>query len=286
MRILVTGANGQLGSEIEVLSRHYSSDSFIFVDKEVMPLDNLEEVLKVLDHEKPDIIVSAGAYTAVDMAESAADLVDMVNHLSVAAIAKWSRANQAKLIHISTDYVFDGNQEEPLKEDQPTDPINMYGLSKLRAEKAITQSGADAVIIRTAWVYSNFGANFVKTMIRLMSERKEISVINDQVGSPTYAKDLAQAIFDIINSQNWERGIYHYSNEGKISWYDFAVEIKRLKNLDCIINPIPTAQYPTPAKRPKFSLLDKTKIKKQFDIVVPDWKSSLIEMLNKEKTTT
>jgi dTDP-4-dehydrorhamnose reductase len=286
MKILVTGANGQLGSEIEVLSHNYPDDTFIFIDKDLMPLDNLEEVIRVLDFEKPQIIISAGAYTAVDLAESAGELVDTINHLSVAAMAEWTVTNQAKLLHISTDYVFDGNQEEPLIEDQPTDPINRYGLSKLRAEEAITQSGADAVIIRTAWVYSNFGSNFVKTMIRLMSERKEISVINDQVGSPTYAKDLAQAILDIINSQKWEKGIYHYSNEGKISWYDFAVEIQRLKNLDCIINPIPTAQYPTPAKRPKFSLLDKTKIKKQFDVKVPDWKSSLIEMLNKEKTTT
>jgi dTDP-4-dehydrorhamnose reductase len=285
MKILVTGANGQLGSEIEVLSLHLPTDNFVFVDKEAMPLDNLEEVLKVLDHEKPQVIVSAGAYTAVDLAESEVDLVDKVNHLSVAAIAEWTKVNQAKLIHISTDYVFDGNQEEPLTEDQPTDPINMYGLSKLRAENAIMQSGADAVIIRTAWVYSNFGANFVKTMIRLMSERDEIGVINDQVGSPTYAKDLAQAILDIIHSQNWKKGIYHYSNEGKISWYDFAVEIQQLKKIDCLINPIPTTQYPTPAKRPKFSLLDKTKIKKQFGVVVPDWKSSLIEMLNNEKIT-
>lgn len=284
MKILVTGANGQLGSEIKVLSDAYPNDSFIFVDKDLMPLDNLEEVTKVLDFEKPQVIISAGAYTAVDLAESAVELVDTINHLSVAAMAEWTLRNQAKLIHISTDYVFDGNQEEPLKEDQPTDPINIYGLSKLRGEIAITQSGADAVVIRTAWVYSSFGANFVKTMIRLMSERDEINVISDQVGSPTYARDLAQVILDIIHSQKWENGIYHYSNEGKISWYDFAVEIKRLKNLNCVINPIPTTQYPTPAKRPKFSLLDKTKIKKQFGVVVKDWKFSLIEMVNEVKT--
>jgi len=285
MKILVTGASGQLGSEIRVLSHNYPHHHFIFVDKDVMPLDNLQEVVKVLDSEKPQIIISAGAYTAVDLAESEGDLVDVINHLSVASIAAWTKTNQAKLIHISTDYVFDGNQEQPLKEDQPTDPINLYGLSKLRAEKAILQSAADAIVIRTAWVYSNFGANFVKTMIRSMSERDEINVISDQVGSPTYARDLAQAILDIVHSQNWEKGIYHYSNEGKISWYDFAMEIQRLKNLDCIINPIPTSQYPTPAKRPKFSLLDKAKIKNQFGIVIPDWKVSLIEMLNNETTT-
>ncbi len=285
MKILVTGANGQLGSEIEVLSHAYPNDTFILVDKELMPLDNLDEVVRVLDFEKPQVIISAGAYTAVDIAESESEIVDMVNHLSVAAIAKWTEANQAKLIHISTDYVFDGNNEEPLKEDEPTDPVNLYGLSKLRGEIAITQSGADAVVIRTAWVYSSFGANFVKTMIRLMSERDEINVISDQVGSPTYARDLAQVILDIIHSQNWEKGIYHYSNEGKISWYDFAFEIKRVKNLDCVINPILTVKYPTPAKRPKFSLLDKTKIKDQFGIVVPEWKVSLLEMLNMKATS-
>jgi dTDP-4-dehydrorhamnose reductase len=281
MKILVTGAYGQLGSEIKDLSTNYTSDTFIFVDREEMPLDNLEKVLEVIEAINPDLIVSGGAYTAVDKAESEAELVDIINHQAVAAMAKWASQNDRKLIHISTDYVFQGNSSTPLKEDEPTDPINIYGLSKQRGEEAIVSSGADAIIIRTAWVYSSYGANFVKTMIRLMTERDEISVIADQIGSPTYARDLAKAILDIAHNNNWTQGIYHFSNEGEISWYDFAVAIKELQNLNCMINPISTEQYPTPAKRPKYSLLDKTKIKSTFDVEVPQWKQSLSEMLIK-----
>ncbi|GGH32375.1 dTDP-4-dehydrorhamnose reductase [Sphingobacterium alkalisoli] len=281
MKILVTGAFGQLGSELRELSINYPQDSFTFVDREEMPLDNVNKVFDVLEEVQPDVIVSGGAYTAVDKAESEPELVDVINHQAVAVMAKWARSNDRKLIHISTDYVFQGNSSTPLKEGEPTDPINVYGLSKQRGEEAIAQSGADAVIIRTAWVYSSHGANFVKTMIRLMTERDEISVIADQIGSPTFARDLAKAILDIIQSKKWEKGIYHFSNEGEISWYDFAVAIRELKGLDCKINAIPTEQYPTPAKRPKYSLLDKTKIRTQFGVVVPNWKDSLEEMLIK-----
>ncbi len=281
MKILVTGAYGQLGSEIKDLSTQYAENTFVFVDREEMPLDDLSKVLEVLETEHPDLIVSGGAYTAVDRAESEAELVDIINHQAVAAMAKWAKANDKKLVHISTDYVFQGNSSTPLKEDEPTDPINVYGLTKQRGEQAITESGADAIIIRTAWVYSSYGANFVKTMIRLMTERDEISVIADQIGSPTYARDLAKAILVIAHSDKWTKGIYHFSNEGEISWYDFAVAIRELQHLDCKINPIATEQYPTPAKRPKYSLLDKTKIKQTFDVEVPEWKASLEEMLNK-----
>ena len=281
MKILVTGAYGQLGSEIKDLSIQYTDDAFVFVDREEMPLDNLTKVLEVLEAENPDLIVSGGAYTAVDRAESEADLVDIINHQAVSKMSKWAKDNNKRLIHISTDYVFQGNSSEPLKEDEPTDPINVYGLTKERGEKAITESEADAIIIRTAWVYSSYGANFVKTMIRLMTERDEISVIADQIGSPTYARDLAQAILVIAHSDQWTKGIYHFSNEGEISWYDFAVAIRELQHLDCKINPIATEQYPTPAKRPKYSLLDKTKIKDTFSVQVPEWKKSLSEMLVK-----
>ncbi|WP_398454931.1 dTDP-4-dehydrorhamnose reductase [Sphingobacterium thalpophilum] len=281
MKILVTGAYGQLGSEIKDLSIKYPDDSFIFVDREEMPLDNLTEVLNVLETERPDLIISGGAYTAVDKAESEPELVDIINHQAVALMAKWVKDNDQRLIHISTDYVFAGNSSTPLKEDEPTDPINVYGLSKQRGEAAIISSGSDAIIIRTAWVYSSYGANFVKTMIRLMAERDEISVIADQIGSPTYARDLAQAILVVAHSDNWTKGIYHFSNEGEISWYDFAVAIRELRHLDCRINPISTEQYPTPAKRPKYSLLDKTKIKNTFGVNVPEWKRSLSEMLIK-----
>ncbi|MDF2849826.1 MAG: rfbD [Sphingobacterium multivorum] len=281
MKILVTGAYGQLGSEIKDLSTQYAENTFVFVDREEMPLDDLSKVLEVLETEHPDLIVSGGAYTAVDRAESEAELVDIINHQAVAAMAKWAKANDKKLVHISTDYVFQGNSSTPLKEDEPTDPINVYGLTKQRGEQAITESGADAIIIRTAWVYSSYGANFVKTMIRLMTERDEISVIADQIGSPTYARDLAKAILVIAHSDKWTKGNYHFSNEGEISWYDFAVAIRELQHLDCKINPIATEQYPTPAKRPKYSLLDKTKIKQTFAVEVPEWKASLEEMLNK-----
>lgn len=281
MKILVTGAYGQLGSEIKDLSVQYADDAFVFVDREEMPLDDLEKVLEVLETINPDLIVSGGAYTAVDKAESEAELVDIINHQAVATMARWAKQHNKKLIHISTDYVFQGNSSAPLKEDEPTDPINVYGLSKQRGEEAIIDSEAEAIIIRTAWVYSSYGANFVKTMIRLMTERDEISVIADQIGSPTYARDLARAIMVIAHSDKWAKGIFHFSNEGEISWFDFAVAIRDIKHLDCKIHPIATEQYPTPAKRPKYSLLDKAKIKNTFDVNVPEWKSSLVEMLEK-----
>jgi|SRR5690606_3791245 len=281
MKILVTGAYGQLGSELRDLSVNYPGNAFVFVDREEMPLDQPNAVLDVLNEQKPDVIVSAGAYTAVDKAESEPDLVDIINHQSVAAMAQWTKDNQKKLIHISTDYVFQGISSTPLKEDEPTDPINVYGLTKQKGEQAIEESGSDAIIIRTAWVYSTYGANFVKTMMRLMNERDEISVIDDQIGSPTYAHDLAKAILLIVHADKFKKGIYHFSNEGRISWYDFAVAIRDLNGLDCKINPIPTEKYPTPARRPKFSLLDKTKIKNIFGVEVPDWKDSLQLMLDK-----
>ncbi|WP_343320954.1 dTDP-4-dehydrorhamnose reductase [Sphingobacterium multivorum] len=281
MKILVTGASGQLGSEIKELSVNYTDDTFIFVDRGEMALDDLTQVLNVIENVNPDLIISGGAYTAVDKAESEVELVDIINHQAVATMAEWAKQNNRKLIHISTDYVFQGTSSTPLKETEPTNPINVYGLTKQKGEEAIISSDADAIIIRTAWVYSSYGANFVKTMIRLMTDREEISVIGDQIGSPTYAHDLAQVILKIVHSDRWVKGIYHFSNEGEISWYDFAVAIKELKNLDCNIKPITSAEYPTAAKRPSYSLLDKTKIKQTFGVAVPEWKQSLSNMLEK-----
>ncbi|MHC8947801.1 dTDP-4-dehydrorhamnose reductase [Sphingobacterium hungaricum] len=280
-KVLVTGANGQLGSELNDIFKDDSSFDTHFLNRQKLPLDQPNLIHGVLDMYQPDIIIHAGAYTAVDKAESEAELADKVNHLASEQIAEYCTINNCRLIAISTDYVFDGNSSEALKEDAKVDPINTYGVTKLKGEQAIQHFCPDAIIIRTSWVYSTYGNNFVKTMMRLMNERSEISVIDDQIGSPTYANDLAKAIVDILNSKDWISGIYNYSNEGEISWYDFAVAIKEIDNLDCTIHPIPTTSYPTPAKRPKFSLLDKAKIKSTFGVEVPSWRHSLEKCIDK-----
>jgi dTDP-4-dehydrorhamnose reductase len=280
-KILITGGAGQLGSELRDLYQGREDVETFFVDREELALDDIEGIIDGLRNYSPDIIIHGGAYTAVDRAETEIEIADKVNHQASGEIAKYCKQYGAKLLAISTDYVFDGNSSTPLDENTVVSPINVYGETKLKGEQAIQINLPDAIIIRTAWVYSAYGHNFVKTMIRLMDERDEISVIEDQIGSPTYALDLANAIVNIIDGQNWEPGIYHFSNEGEISWYDFALAIKEIKNLDCIINAIPTSAYPTPARRPKFSLLDKTKIKSIFGVQVPLWKDSLKEMLAK-----
>lgn len=281
MKILITGRHGQLGSELHDLKESYPQHQMVFVDREEMDLSNPEQIVEVLNTEKPQIIVSAGAYTAVDKAESDQELCDAVNHIAVKTIGAWAAENNAKVIHISTDYVFDGTSETPLKETDAPDPINVYGLTKLHGEQALRSSGAAYVIIRTAWVYSLYGANFVKTMIRLMSEREEIGVVADQVGTPTYARDLASTIMQVIEAPEFVQGVFHYSNEGKISWHDFAVAIKEIKGFSTKVNAINSDAFPTPAKRPNFSLLDKSKIKETYKVAVPDWKTSLEEMLAK-----
>ncbi|WP_372472815.1 dTDP-4-dehydrorhamnose reductase [Capnocytophaga sp. ARDL2] len=281
MRVLVTGKNGQLGSELfELTNNDTNTYEYVFVDREKMDLSDTQSILKVLQSVQPQLIINAGAYTAVDKAESESELADAINHQAIKAIGEWSKQNKAKVIHISTDYVFDAKDDTPIKENHEVFPINVYGKTKQLGEKALEQSGAEFVIIRTAWVYSTYGTNFVKTMIKLMEERDELSIINDQVGSPTYARDLAQVILKIVEGE-FHSGYYHYSNEGKISWFEFAEEIKRIKGLECRLTPIATEQYPTPACRPKFSLLDKTKIKETYKIEIPFWKDSLKEMMRK-----
>lgn len=280
MKILVTGSNGQLGSELRQFLETNPRYETYFLDRKQLPLDQTLIIQDILAMYHPDIIIHAAAYTAVDKAEAEPQLADAINHLASEEIAQYCRLNGTQLIAISTDYVFDGNSDQALTEDAAVDPINMYGMTKLKGEQAILKWHPESIVIRTSWVYSTFGNNFVKTMLRLMSERSEISVINDQIGSPTYAKDLARAIVDIIEGEDWIGGLYNYSNEGEISWYDFATAIKEIKGLDCTINPIPTTQYPTPARRPKYSLLDKSKIKRTFKVEVPDWKDSLREMLS------
>ncbi|PVX46600.1 dTDP-4-dehydrorhamnose reductase [Flavobacterium sp. 103] len=278
-KILVTGANGQLGSELNVLSKNYRQFEWVFTDRDELDLCNLDNLVSEISRINPQIIINCAAHTAVDRAESEFELSDVLNHKAVAVMAKWSNDNDCELIHISTDYVFDGTAATALTESAPTAPINVYGQTKLAGEKACIEENPSSIIIRTSWVYSSFGANFVKTMSRLMQERDSLSVVNDQIGSPTYAADLAQAIMTIITHEQWQAGIYHFSNEGEISWYEFALAIQQIGGFDCAISGIPSSAYPTPAKRPQYSLLDKTKIKEIFGVVVPEYRESLVKCM-------
>jgi dTDP-4-dehydrorhamnose reductase len=282
-KILVTGANGQLGSELNVLSKSCSQFEWFFADRTELDLFDLDNLAAKLANINPQFIVNCAAHTAVDRAESEPELADVLNHQAVAIMAKWSEINDCKFIHISTDYVFDGTAATALDELAPTNPINLYGVTKLAGEKACMEENPSAIIIRTSWVYSSFGANFVKTMSRLMQERDTLNVVNDQIGSPTYAADLAQAIMTIITHNNWQAGIYHFSNEGEVSWYEFALAIQEIGGFDCAIGGIPSSAYPTPAQRPQYSLLDKTKIAATFGVAVPDYKQSLKKMLEKRE---
>jgi dTDP-4-dehydrorhamnose reductase len=278
-KILVTGANGQLGSELNVLSKNYGQFEWVFTDRDELDLCDLENLASELSRIQPNYIINCAAHTAVDRAETEFELSDVLNHKAVVVMAKWSNDNDCKLIHISTDYVFDGTAATALTESAATAPINVYGQTKLSGEKACMDENPSAIIIRTSWVYSSFGANFVKTMSRLMQERDSLNVVNDQIGSPTYAADLAQAIMTIITHNNWQAGIYNFSNEGEISWYEFALAIQEIGGFDCAVSGIPSSAYPTPAKRPQYSLLDKSKIKNTFGVVVPGYRESLVKCM-------
>jgi dTDP-4-dehydrorhamnose reductase len=278
-KILVTGATGQLGSELKVLSEKYVQYEWLFADRTQVSLDNLALLNEQLESIQPNVILNCGAYTAVDKAEMEPELADIVNHQAVKTIAQYSNEHQVQLIHVSTDYVFDGKSAIALTETAETNPINVYGVTKLAGEKACLNANPNAIIIRTSWVYSSFGNNFVKTMQRLMEEKDSLNVVSDQVGSPTYAADLAKAMVTIIEHKNWQPGIYNYSNEGEISWYEFALAIKEIGGYACEVNGIRSSAYPTPAKRPAFSLLDKSKIKNTFGVVVPEYKESLRECM-------
>lgn len=283
--ILVTGSNGQLGKELQELAEVYPQFKFVFASREDLKLHHYGLVENFFIGIKPQYCINCAAYTAVDKAESEQDMAMLVNGEAVGRLAAVCKKYHTKLIHISTDYVFNGESETPYNEDAVTGPINTYGRSKLLGEQLCMQEYEGAIIIRTSWVYSRFGNNFVKTMMRLMSERNELNVVNDQIGSPTYAADLAKAILDIIASGKWESGIYHYSNEGKISWYEFALAIKKMIGSSCKVHPIPTSAYPTPAKRPHYSLLDKSKITATYGVVISDWERSLQVCIEKRSNS-
>ena len=275
--ILVTGSKGQLGSELKEITPNFSEYNFLFTDVSDLDITAHDEVRRFIEINNINVIINCAAYTAVDKAESEPELADAINHLAVANFAQIAKENNIKLIHISTDYVFDGRNHKPYLETDVTNPQSVYGQTKLDGELIIQKiNPSNSIIIRTSWVYSKFGNNFVKTMLRLAETRDEISVVFDQVGSPTNAADLAKAILDIlpkIKNKNVE--VFHYSNEGVCSWYDFVKTIFEIKGINCNVLPITTDQFPTPAKRPHFSLLNKKKIKTMFQIEVPYTKDSL-----------
>jgi dTDP-4-dehydrorhamnose reductase len=277
--ILITGAHGQLGHEFEALQESFSQYHFLFAGRNELQIADEDSVTFFFASNKIDICVNCAAYTAVDKAEQERELATSVNATAVGYLARACKKNHTQFIHISTDYVFDGTATTPYKPDDKTDPVNFYGQTKLDGELNAIKENENSIIIRTAWVYSSFGNNFVKTMMRLMNERESIGVVNDQRGAPTYAADLAAAIMQIIDKNNFVAGIYHYSNNGNISWYDFAKEIATQINTTCMVNQITTAQFPTPAARPAYSVLDTQKIKQIFGIGIHEWKDSLTKCL-------
>lgn len=279
--ILITGSNGQLGSELKELAPLYSKYKFCFFSRSELAIENAAEVERAFALLRPQFVVNCAAYTAVDKAETEKEQALAVNAQAVALLAKTSKNYGAKFIHISTDYVFDGEAETPLNEDHPVAPVNFYGESKLKGEQEALKENDGSIIIRTSWVYSYYGKNFVKTMLRLMAEKESINVVADQYGSPTYATDLAKAILTIIESGSWQPGIYHFSNDGIINWAQFAEEIALNTKSSCNVNFINTDQFPTPAKRPRYSVMDKKKIAVTYNIQLRPWKESLYECLQK-----
>jgi dTDP-4-dehydrorhamnose reductase len=277
MVILVTGASGQLGQAIQFIASNYPDCEFIFASSQDLDITNEERVNHFFDTNKIDFCINAAAYTAVDKAESEIEKAESINIVGPKNLAVACKKNKAKLIHISTDFVFDGSSNKPYSEIDVTNPLGIYGKTKLDGEQAVIDNTNEYFIIRTSWVYSQFGNNFMKTMLRLASERDSLNIVSDQIGSPTNAVDLAKALLSIIQSNSSKYGIYNFSNEGIASWYDFATEIFRINKVVINVNPIPTEAFPTPAKRPKYSLLDKSKIKNTFGIEIKTWQESLLQ---------
>lgn len=284
-RILITGANGQLGSEMRRLGE-VSPNTYIYTDVAELDITNGDAVAAFVKENAVDIIVNCAAYTNVDKAESDEATAELINATAVENLAKAMKAVNGTLFHISTDYVFGNEGNTPRTEDMPLNPLGVYGRTKLRGEQAVAAVGCKAIIIRTAWLYSEFGNNFLKTMLRLTAERKQLNVVFDQVGTPTYAGDLALAIFSIIEGDVYEgnEGVYHFSNEGVCSWYDFATEIAiAAGNTACKVQPCHSSEFPSPVTRPAFSVLDKSKIKNTFGIEIPHWRDSMLYCIKRLK---
>lgn len=278
--ILITGANGQLGNEMRLLSSENNQYNYFFTDVQELDICDEHAIQKFVTENQIDVIVNCAAYTAVDKAEDNIDLCRKLNAVAPGYLAKAAESRGAAMIQVSTDYVFNGTNHVPYTEEEPTCPASVYGNTKLEGEQNVMSNCSKAIVIRTAWLYSTFGNNFVKTMIRLGKEKESLGVIFDQIGTPTYARDLARAIYAAIN-KGIVRGIYHFSNEGVCSWYDFTLAIHRLAGINsCKVSPLHTADYPTKAARPHYSVLDKTKIKETFDIEIPHWEVSLQECIN------
>ena len=283
MNILVTGCNGQLGNEMQLLEKMNPQYTYFNTDVQELDITDQGAIERFVDENAIDGIVNCAAYTAVDKAEDNQALCRLLNAVAPGYLASAIGNRGGWMIQVSTDYVFDGTNHTPYREDEPTCPNSVYGETKLEGEKAVQQACGNSMIIRTAWLYSTFGNNFVKTMMRLGKEKPELGVIFDQIGTPTYARDLAVAIFAAIN-QGVKPGIYHFSNEGVISWYDFTKAIHRIAGItDCKVRPLHTAEYPTPANRPHYSVLDKTKIKQAYGLDIPYWEESLAECIGKLK---
>ena len=281
MNILVTGANGQLGMEMRNVSAG-SADRYIFTDVAELDIADADAVDRVIASEKVEVIVNCAAYTNVDKAEEDEQTADLINHRAVAILASAAAKYGATLIHISTDYVFDGRSCVPYKEDDATSPTGAYGRTKLAGERAVIESGCRYLIFRTAWLYSPYGKNFVKTMMRLTAEKDSLNVVFDQVGTPTCAADLAALIYKVISERKLDnQGIYHFSNEGVCSWYDFTVGIRELCGNTCDIYPCHSDEFPSKVERPHYSVLDKTKVKNTFGATVPYWKDSLRNCIKK-----
>jgi len=286
MKVLITGSKGQLGSEIKELASDYENLQCVFKDLPELDICDAETLTTIISDQHINAVINCAGYTAVDQAEENSEIAEQVNVKGVLNLVNALEKVDGKLIHISTDYVFDGNHSQPYKESDPVSPVGVYGETKRAGELAVLNSSIDAIVIRSSWLYSKYGNNFVKTMLRLGNEKKSIQVVSDQKGTPTYAKDLAKMCLDILSDASSTKiskkgSLYHYSNEGVTSWYNFATAIMEIGNIDCRVIPIETKDYPTQARRPMYSVIDKSKIKSDFKVTIPHWRDSLTNCIKK-----